>query len=165
MSALTAVVVASAVASALVGGVFFAFSVFVMRASASLPPIQGVLAMQRINVTFINALFLGTFLGTAPLFGVTAFLARHAPQSFAWLLASFLVYLMGSVGVTMAFHVPRNNKLASLEPASAEAAAYWSVYLREWLTWNHVRCIASLVAAATAVVAAKMKYAQQSRAV
>jgi uncharacterized membrane protein len=153
MNALTAFVVASAAASALVGGVFFAFSVFVMRALATLPPAQGVLAMQRINITVINALFLGTFLGTAPLNGITAYLARHAPQAFPWLLASFLIYLLGSVSVTMAFNVPRNNKLASLAPATAEAIAYWPVYVREWLIWNHVRCIASLAAAVAAMLA------------
>jgi uncharacterized membrane protein len=154
MNALTVLVVASAVASVLVGGVFFAFSAFVMRALASLPPAQGVLAMQRINVTVINPLFLGIFLGNVPLLGVTVFLARHASQSFAWLLISFVVYLIGSVGVTMAFNVPRNNKLASLEPTSAAAATYWLVYVREWLTWNHVRCIASLASAAAATLAA-----------
>lgn len=64
-----------------------------------------------------------------------------------------VVYLAGSVGVTMAFNVPRNNRLASLEAASAQAEAYWPVYVREWLAWNHVRCIASLAAAALAASA------------
>lgn len=146
-------IVASTVASALVGGVFFAFSVFVMRALAKLPPAQGILAMQRINITVITPLFLGVFLGTAPLLGVTAYLGRQAPQSFAWLLASFVIYLVGSVGVTIAFNVPRNNRLASLEATSAEAAAYWPVYVQGWLTWNHVRCLASLAAAVTAMLA------------
>ncbi len=39
-------VVGSTVASALVGGVFFAFSVFVMRALADLPLAQGILGMR-----------------------------------------------------------------------------------------------------------------------
>lgn len=154
MNSLTALVVASTVASALVGGVFFAFSVFVMRALAGLPPAQGILAMQRINVTVLHPLFLGVFLGTAPLLGVTGYFARHSSPSVAWLLGAFVVYLVGSVGVTMAFNVPRNNRLASLEAHSAEAAAYWPVYVREWLAWNHVRCIACLVAAVLAMLAA-----------
>jgi len=68
-------------------------------------------------------------------------------------IAGRLLYLVGSVGVTMALNVPRNNRLASLEATSAEAAAYWPVYVREWLTWNHVRCIASLAAAVVAMLA------------
>ncbi|MCD6681966.1 MAG: DUF1772 domain-containing protein [Burkholderiaceae bacterium] len=153
MNLLTAMIVASTVASALIGGVFFAFSVFVVRALTDLPPAQGILAMQRVNITVINPLFLGVFFGTALLLGVTTYFGRYSPQSFAWLIGAFLIYLVGSVGVTMALNVPRNNRLASLEATSAEAAAYWPVYVREWLTWNHVRCIASLAAAVVAMLA------------
>ena len=65
MNLLTATIVVSAVASALVVGVFFAFSVFVMRALAALPAAQVAQAMQRINATVIHPLFLGVFLGSA----------------------------------------------------------------------------------------------------
>ena len=51
--------------SALVGGVFFAFSSFVMKALARVPSSQGIAAMQSINVVVINPSFLGAFLGTA----------------------------------------------------------------------------------------------------
>ncbi len=77
MNLLTAVIVASTVASALVGGVFFAFSAFVMRALTDLPPAQGILAMQRVNVAVINPLFLGVFFGTALLLGIATYLGRH----------------------------------------------------------------------------------------
>lgn len=153
MQLLTAVIIASTVSSALVGGVFFAFSVFVMRALADLPPAQGILAMQRVNITVINPLFLGVFLGAVPLLGFAAYLGRHVVPSLSWLLGAFLIYLVGSVGVTMALNVPRNNRLAALPAGSAEAAAYWPVYVREWLFWNHVRCMASLAAAVVAMLA------------
>ena len=64
--------------AATVGGVFFAFSTFVMRALAQLPPAQGIAAMQRINVVVLNPLFLGTFMGTAVLQGLLALLALVA---------------------------------------------------------------------------------------
>jgi len=144
---------ASSIASALAGGVFFTFSTFVMRALATMPPAQGILGMQRINVTVINPWFLGVFLGTVPLLGITAFLARHEAHSLAWLLAAFVIYLIGSVGVTVAFNVPRNDRLAALGATSDEAIAYWPVYVREWLWWNHIRCVACLLAAASAALA------------
>lgn len=155
MGVLIALAIVSAVATGLVGGVFFAFSVFVMRALADLPPTQGVAAMQRINVTVINPLFLGVFLGTVPLLAGTAFVARAAlcPQAFIWLATAFVVYLLGTVGVTLACNVPRNNRLAELQSGSTEAADYWPAYVREWGLWNHVRCIASLVSAAAAIYA------------
>lgn len=147
---------ASVIASALVGGVFFAFSVFVMRALASMPPAQGILAMQRINITVIHPLFLGVFLGTAPLLAVSTYLVRSNPHAAPWWLAAFLVYGVGSVVVTLVFNVPRNNRLATLEADSPQAAAYWPVYLREWLFWNHVRCIASIAAAVLALRATEV---------
>lgn len=149
-------IIASTLACALVAGVFFAFSVFVMRALASLPAAQGILAMQRINITVIHPLFLGLFLGAVPLLAIATYLARSVPQVYAWLLAAFLVYVFGSVVVTLAFNVPRNNRLAMLDAHAPEAEAYWPVYLREWLLWNHVRCIASIAAALLAMCATEM---------
>jgi uncharacterized membrane protein len=37
--------------------------------------------------------------------------------------------------------------------ASSEAASYWPVYVKEWLLWNHVRTVTSLLAAAGCVIA------------
>lgn len=71
---------ASVIASALVAGVFFAFSVFVMRALASMAAARGILAMQRINVTVIHPLFLGVFLGAAPLLAAATVLALRATE-------------------------------------------------------------------------------------
>ncbi len=132
---------------------FFTFSTFVMRALASMPSAHGILAMQRINVTVINPWFLGVFLGTVPLLGIAAYFSRTNPHSLAWLLAAFLVYFVGSVGVTIIFNVPRNDTLAALAPGSPEAATYWPIYVRQWLWWNHLRCIASLLASAAAALA------------
>ena len=44
----------AALGSGLIGGVFFAFSAFVMKALARLRPDQGIAAMQSINVTVLN---------------------------------------------------------------------------------------------------------------
>lgn len=138
-----------------IGGVFFAFSAFVMKALAQLPASQGVAAMQHINVVVLNPLFLGFFFGTAVLgagcAGI-AFLAWDAPRS-PWLLAAGLLYVAGTFLVTIAFNVPRNEQLARLDAESPQAAAYWPVYVREWSTWNHLRTVASLAALACAVAA------------
>lgn len=54
----------SALGCGLVGGVFFAFSTFVMKALAALSPPQGIAAMKSINIAVLNPMFLGFFLGT-----------------------------------------------------------------------------------------------------
>lgn len=136
----------------LIGGVFFAFSVFVMKALALLPASQGIAAMQRINVVVLNPVFFGVFIGTAVFAAVcvlAGFFPWGTPKSML-LLGAGLSYLGGSFGVTAAFNVPRNERLSSMAADSPQAAAYWPVYVHEWTRWNHVRTAASLVSAACA---------------
>jgi uncharacterized membrane protein len=147
---LFALTLLTSIGAGLVGGVFFAFSSFVMKALSGLPAPWGVAAMQRINVVVISPTFMGAFLGTAvlSLVGAVESITRWQGAPSALLLAAALLYLIGSLGVTIACNVPRNTRLARLDCTSAEAAAYWPVYLREWLRWNHVRMLASIAAAA-----------------
>ncbi len=144
--------------AAIVGGVFFAFSAFVMKALAQLPAAHGVAAMQRINVVVLNPLFLSLFVGTAVMACICV-LAGFFPWGTArsaLLLASGLAYLAGTFAVTAACNVPRNDRLARLEAGSAEAEAYWPAYVKEWLWWNHLRTAASILSAACA--AASLAY-------
>ena len=141
--------VLSALGSGLIAGVFFIFSVAIMRALERVP--GGMAAMQSINIVIINPIFLGVFLGTALLsgtLGVTSVLQWRSPGA-AWLLAGCLVYLVGSIGVTIVFNVPLNNALAAADPAGPEGRRVWADYLRNWTFWNHIRTIASLAAAAS----------------
>jgi uncharacterized membrane protein len=144
----------SALGSGVIAGVFFAFSTFVMKAMAALPPAQGIEAMQSINVTVLNAWFLGTFLGTGAICILAAgssFLAL--PRSAAiWVLAGSALYLFGTVLVTIAFNVPRNNALANVDPASPDSVKLWTQYVVEWTTWNHVRTAGALAAAASFII-------------
>jgi uncharacterized membrane protein len=72
---------------------------------------------------------------------------------------SYGVYLLigralypGTIGLTMAYHVPRNNALEAADPSSADAAELWRRYLVEWTRWNHARVAAGLAAAALLTV-------------
>jgi uncharacterized membrane protein len=154
---LRALLLAAALGSGLAAGIFFAFSTFVMRALGRIPPAQGIAAMQSINVAVINPLFMAVFLGTGVLslvLAVDAFLRWERPGS-ALVLAGSALYLVGSIGVTMAFNVPRNDALAAVDAASSEGAVLWAAYLSGWTAWNHVRTVASLVAAALFTLALK----------
>ena len=143
------------IGAGVVGGVFLAFSAFVMKALAQLPAPQGIAAMQRINVVVLNSLFLGLLVGTAAL-ALICILAGFFPwgeTKSILLLATGIAYVVGAFGVTVVFNVPRNERLARMDPESEEAKTYWPVYHREWLRWNHVRTAASLVAAFCAALA------------
>jgi uncharacterized membrane protein len=148
----------SALGCGLIAGVFFAFSSFVMGALARLQPSQGIAAMQSINITVINPLFMAAFIGTAIacLLLVVFSLSKWQQPSAIYLLLGSLLYLIGSFLVTIVFNVPLNDALANVEPSSADGANLWVKYLANWTVWNHVRTIASLAAAAAFTFALKL---------
>lgn len=145
---LFAITLASCVAAATVGGVFYAFSTFVMRSLADLGAAEAVSAMQRINIRVINPWFVTPFFAAALLPATGALLSYRLayPVAGTWLLAGTLIWVVTVIGVTTAFNVPRNERLANLDVAAPSAAAYWPRYQREWLLWNHARTLGSLLA-------------------
>ena len=46
-----------------------------------------------------------------------------------------------------------NNKLKAADPQTAQAAELWSTYLKKWVFWNHIRVVASLLAAVFFILA------------
>ncbi|MFD6164190.1 DUF1772 domain-containing protein [Oerskovia sp. NPDC060287] len=171
-----AVVVAS-VGCALVGGVLFAFSTFVMAGLRSVAPDVGATAMASINRHATRAPF-GSLLvvttGLVTVLGVVA-ATRLGEAGAVLVLAAAVVYLLGGIGVTAAVNVPLNDRLEAAEAAvstsgrrSAEASPsgrgsggtrvrptgptaerdqVWAVFLGRWVAWNHVRTLACGVAA------------------
>ena len=140
----------AALGCGLIAGVFFAFSAFVMRAFARLPPAGGMAAMQSVNVAVLNPVFLSAFVGTAAACAVAVVLSLlHWQEPGAvYRLAGGLLYLLGSFGVTAAFNVPRNEALARVSPSDPDGPGLWATYQSSWTAWNHVRTVASLAAAA-----------------
>jgi uncharacterized membrane protein len=152
----TGVTTIAAVGAGLAGGVFFAFSSFVMPALRRLPSGQGIAAMQSINKQAPTPVFMGLLFGTAALsagLGIHAVLNRDAPRA-VWLATGSASYL-ASIVITAAFHIPRNNTLDGLNPDSAESARYWTTYLSQWTAGNHFRALACAASAALFVVAAR----------
>ena len=108
----TGLAIATAVGCAVNGGVFFAFSSFVMAALRRLAPAQGIAAMQSINVLAVTPVFMTVLFGTG-----AACIALAAAEPSALVLAATAAYLVGVPGLTMAYNVPRNDALAALDPA------------------------------------------------
>ncbi len=135
--------------SALVGGIFFAFSSFIIKALAGVSSAEGIGVMQSINVVVLNPSFLGAFMGTAVLsFGVgilTVVGWNHPAAPYFMGGASF--YFVGSFLVTMVANVPLNDQLAAVSATDPAAVELWDHYLDRWTTWNHVRTAAAMVAA------------------
>lgn len=152
---MTSLISVTAIGAALVSGIFYAFSTFVMRALGRLAPREGIAAMQSINVVVINPLFFLAFFGTGMLCVVTiaASLLPGAEVSIAPAVIGGALYIFGCIGVTMVGNVPLNERLAKVSPDDAEADSLWRLYLARWTLWNHARTAASLAAAAFLVIA------------
>ena len=149
MSALTTIAVVTALlGSALIAGVFFAFSSFVMKALAALPSSEGIAAMQSINVVVLNPSFLSAFTGTAvisALVAVVAILGWGSPSA-PWLLAGAVLYMGGTFLVTGLGNVPLNNELAAVAAADPMAVQVWERYLQQWTALNTLRTTAATCA-------------------
>lgn len=128
----------AAVGSGVVGGVFFAFSTFVMKALRGLPAREGVAAMRAINVAVINPWFMGVFVGTAVICVVAAGMGWGRTGG-GWVMAGAGLYGVGTFGVTVVFNVPLNDRLAR-----EDGEAFWGEYVRRWAVWNHARTAAAV---------------------
>ena len=146
---------AAAIGSGMIAGLFYAFSTFIMQALGRLSTAAGAAAMQSINTTILNPLFFSLFFGTAVACLIVLIAALVAPEPPGALCAVIggALYLVGAIGVTMAFNVPLNNALAATNPTSVDGDAVWRSYLVRWTRWNHVRTLASLAAAVALTVA------------
>ncbi len=135
--------------SALVGGIFFAFSSFIMKALAGMPSAEGIGAMQSINVVVLNPSFLGVFMGTAVLSLVAGglALAGWGRPSASFFLGGAIFYLVGTFLVTMLGNVPLNDQLAAVSATDPGAREVWEHFLGRWTMWNHVRTAAAMAAA------------------
>ena len=145
-----------AIWSAVIGGVFSAFSEFVMRGLLRAEPAGGIEAMQHINRTVLRTQFVAGILVIAPLSIVIGIYAANALDGAARvaLTAAPLVYVPTVFLMTMFGNVPMNNRLERLDHRSIEAADYWQVYGRDWTRLNHLRTFGSVLTAGLYLTAA-----------
>jgi uncharacterized membrane protein len=148
-SVITVTAVLALLGSGIVGGVFYAFSSFVMKALARVPSEEGIAAMQSINVVVINPSFLGAFMGTTVISLLLTGLAIKSwgMPSAPWFLAGALFYLIGTFLVTGLGNVPLNNQLAAVAATDSSAIAVWEQYLNRWTLLNTLRTAAAVTAA------------------
>ncbi|KAJ8598483.1 hypothetical protein CTAYLR_001333 [Chrysophaeum taylorii] len=143
-----------AIATALVGGVFLAFSDFLMCSLEQMD--NGSETMKVINIKVFSLVFMPLFLWIVPislvLAGLGLFILSHRPMK--WLLfAGSLAYVSGVFLVTGAGNVPMNNRLADLKPGP-DTEDYWrSTYLPKWTLLNTVRTVACVASSSCFLLA------------
>jgi uncharacterized membrane protein len=147
----------AALFSAAAGGMMYVFSTFVMSGLDRTGPVDAVTAMRGINAEAnSNPVFLLGYFGAtilALVVGVIAAIQLRQPGSWVVLVGAVLAIL--AAVITMAFNVPLNNHLDTVNPvglSAADAAREWQAYFSTWTAWNHVRTVTSFVGAALMLV-------------
>ena len=120
------------------GGVYFAFSFFVMQSLNEIDHKEAIKAMSSINLVILKSPFMILFF-----FSSFIALALFLKSIFAYEILSSrgfasLVFLIGMFLCTAMKNVPLNDKLASFNN-SLSPENEWNYYYKNWTMWNHVR--------------------------
>lgn len=146
------------IATALMAGLFYAYSCSVNPGLGRLPDIMYLSAMQSINRAILNPVFFAGFMGALVLLPVCTWLHYGTPLSvrFWCLLAATAVYVIGVFGVTVAGNIPLNQALDAfkIDPAAIEAMARQrAAFEAKWNSWNTVRTVAAIATAILTIIA------------
>ena len=147
MNIIKILTLASLTGTALMGGVFYAFSTAIMGSLQRMPTGQGAAAMNLISARIQNPLFLLIFIGTALVSLAMAVLAfvKDSPGKW-WLVGGAALYIVGVMIVSFGINIPLNNRLAAVDPNTAAGHTAWVNYLAKWNPANNVRAITCTLA-------------------
>lgn len=149
--------------TALISGLFYAYSVSVNPGLQRLADAEYLRAMQGINRAIINPLFMLSFMGTAIILPVCAwvvFRQEGASISFWLVLAAALLYIIGTFGVTMVGNVPLNDLLDTFDTGSATMQEIQAFRIRFEMPWNRlhgIRTVANALSLVCAIAAALIR--------
>jgi len=127
----------------LIGGVYFAFSFFVMQSLNNINSLNAIRTMNSINTVILKSpfmllFFFSTFIAFILFLENFIFYKVLSYEGFA-----SLIFITGMFLCTAIKNVPLNNKLANFkfdDPLS-DSGIEWENYCTNWLKWNHVRTI------------------------
>ncbi len=148
MKMTTLVLIITAVLTALIGGLFYAYSCSVVLGLGKLSDVEYLKAMQNINREILNPVFFMSFMGTAAFLPVSVFLFRGHQSVFIFLLLAALAYLIGVFGVTVAGNVPMNDALDKFDISNSTTEAIRQMranFENRWNFLNNIRTVFSVI--------------------
>lgn len=154
----TIVMAVTATVTALIAGLFYAYSCSVVLGLGQLPDREYLAAMQSINRAILNPVFFVSFIGTLLLLPLCTYLqykSGHSERVTHLFLAS-MIYAVGVFGITALGNVPLNEALdkVSIQTLSvAEIAQQRIVFEKPWNTFNLIRTFASILTIVFVIIA------------
>lgn len=138
----------AATSTALISGVYFAFSSFIMRSLNQLDSNVSIITMNSINRVILRSWFIPLFFGSTVSVVVISInsLFGYYQQHSAVLLSAGVIYFLGMFICTAIINVPLNERLRLSQNSTSTSDEEWSHYIKYWTRWNHVRTISSLIA-------------------
>lgn len=150
------VLLVAATLTALMAGLFFAFSCAVMPGLARLSDREFVAAMQAINRRIQNPVFFTVFFGAPVFLVLSVFLHYGQMPRFWFVLAACMIFLTGTFAVTVFGNVPLNNRLDRVDllaAADAETALQRASFETRWNNLNTIRAAASTLSVILLLIA------------
>lgn len=147
------VLIFAAVTTALMAGLFYAWSISVVPGIIRLPDREYLAAMQAMNDAIENPIFFAAFFGAMFLLPISTYMHYTQPMSmrFWFLLAASVLYIVGVMGLTMIGNVPLNIALRNFEIPGASAQEILSFRTRFEGPWNNLNVIRTVANALSLV--------------
>lgn len=148
--------------TALIAGLFYAYSCSVNIGLAKLPNDGYITAMQSINREIQNPVFFVSFMGALLMLPISTFFQYKtgAMDSFWLLLIATIIYCIGTFGVTIMGNVPLNEMLDKFNIQSASTEEISSIRNRFEIPWNRfhtIRTIAAVISLILVIIACIIK--------
>lgn len=148
----------SIVATGLMSGLWYGWTVSVIPGTKRVADVNYVDAMQNINRAIINPGFIIPFMGIPVLIGAAAYAQfRAGDNRRGWILIGAAgTYVVGVLGVTIAGNVPLNDALDNFKLGTSTDSAISSrrtTYETPWNRWHYLRTAGNLAAFALTTVA------------
>lgn len=144
----TAVLFITVLLNALSTGFFFAWSVSVILGTKKVGHITYLETMQTINREILNPVFFIVFFGSLITLVITTYLQFNNKPVFWLVLASAIIYLIGTFGITALGNVPLNNELEALnitQLSKLELKNFRTNYESTWNHYHNIRTISSII--------------------
>ena len=134
--------------NALSTGFFFAWSVSVILGTKKVGHLTYLETMQNINREILNPVFFIVFFGSLIGSVITTYLQINNKTVFVLVLASTIIYLIGTFGITAFGNIPLNNELEALSITKLnllELKDFRTYYESAWNHFHGIRTISNMV--------------------
>ena len=124
-----------------IGGIYFAFSFFVMQSLNKVSHSEAIRTMNSINSVILKSPFMLLFFFSS----FIAFIIFLENLILYKLISNegfaSIVFLIGMFLCTAMKNVPLNNKLADFDfnDSNCNPEIEWNNYYKNWIKWNHIR--------------------------